>query len=246
MQNQSNILKSIVIGLFSAAMGYLFVENTRLVVLIAGMWAIYVILTRGKNLLPPAPRLDDETLTVDEDGYADVAMSIEEVMAHGTTLAIILMILPLIPYFLIYTSEHFVDTTFTTLNLALAVPAILVAIIAHEFVHAITWVIFGGFSWRFMSFGIDRKTLSPYAHADVPMKAFAYRIGAAMPGLLTGIVPAIIALFIGHGALMLLSSFMISAAVGDVYVLWIIKNVPAETLVRDHPTKAGCLVKIEQ
>lgn len=245
MKNLRTAPKLIGIMIVSGALGYFFVKAPQLVVLIATIWVVYVLITRGKQLLPEAPQFDRDSLTVDGDGYADVSMRIEDIMLHGSTLAVILMIVPFIPYFLIYNSVQFIDSTFTLRNLVLAVPVVVVAIVAHEFVHAATWVIFGRFSWRHMSFGIDRKTLSPYAHAQVPMRASAYRIGAAMPLILTGILPAIVALITGSGALILLSSFMISAAVGDLYVIWIIKNVPANALVRDHPSKAGCLVKID-
>ncbi|MFZ4814818.1 MAG: DUF3267 domain-containing protein, partial [Phototrophicaceae bacterium] len=115
-------------------------------------------------------------------------------------------------------------------------------IVAHEGCHALGWKFAGGLPWSVMSFGMKWQTLTPYAHAKGEMRADAYRIGVILPLILTGVLPFLIALWVAHPTTAFIASVMISAAVGDLLVLWIMRGLPPDALVKDHPSKAGCIV----
>jgi hypothetical protein len=74
------------------------------------------------------------------------------------------------------------------------------------------------------------------------MAAGAYRFGAAVPGVVLGVLPALAGLATGGGALFLFGLLFTLAAGGDALILWLLRDVPAARLVSDHPTRAGCLV----
>lgn len=93
-----------------------------------------------------------------------------------------------------------------------------------------------------MSFGINWRTLTPYAHIKVPITARAYRWGAFMPGLVLGLIPCLIAVLTGSGWLLVVGAVFILVAGGDFLVLWLLRGVPAGALVEDHPTAIGCRV----
>ncbi len=116
------------------------------------------------------------------------------------------------------------------------------AIFLHEFIHALTWMYFGRKPFSAMRFGFNLKALSPYAHCNEPMTAHVYRLGALMPGLLLGIIPALAGLISGNGLLMLFGVLFTVAAGGDMLILWLLRQEPASALVMDHPTHAGCLL----
>ena len=78
------------------------------------------------------------------------------------------------------------------------------------------------------------------------MTAQAYRIGAITPGILLGCVPIVISTVLGDGFLAILGALLTAGAVGDVFVLWLLRDVPPSTKVIDHPTRAGCIVLHEQ
>jgi len=119
---------------------------------------------------------------------------------------------------------------------------LIILIVVHEGIHAIAWKYASGLPWSQFKFGIDKKSLSPYCHAEALMDIQAYRIGGAAPLVVVGIVPFILALFNADSLLALLSAVMISSAVGDIFVLWTLRNVPDGALCLDHPTQAGCIV----
>ena len=118
----------------------------------------------------------------------------------------------------------------------------LVGIVAHELIHAGSWMLFGRLPRSAIAFGIDKKTLSPYAHCKVPLEVNQYRLGGVMPGLVMGILPALAAVITGSGWLLEFGLLFTLAAGGDFLILWLIRKVPAGKLVEDHPTRGGCYV----
>jgi hypothetical protein len=119
---------------------------------------------------------------------------------------------------------------------------VMAGIVVHEAIHGITWALAGRKPWSSIKFGFQVKTLTPYCHINEPIEINAYRVGAFMPGLLVGVLPFVYSLINGDTNWFWFSLVHISAAGGDLLVLWLIRGVKAESLVEDHPTQAGCYV----
>ena len=124
----------------------------------------------------------------------------------------------------------------------LAVVVFAAGVLAHEALHAAAWRLAGRVPAGTVRLGFQWKSLTPYAHCAVPMAAGAYRIGAAVPGVVLGLLPALLGLATGGGALFLFGLLFTLAAGGDAFILWLRRDVPAELLVADHPERAGCYV----
>ena len=127
-------------------------------------------------------------------------------------------------------------------NLPVLLAAFLLGIVGHEAIHAITWAAAGKMPLSSIHMGFQWKTLTPYAHCREPMEVNAYRIGALMPGLVVGILPALAGIITGSGWLLMFGLFFTVAAGGDMLILWLIRGVPAGQMVEDHPSQAGCYV----
>lgn len=125
-------------------------------------------------------------------------------------------------------------------HLLLFVAIFVLSVLAHEGLHALGWMTFGRVPWSEIKFGV--KDATPYVHTGVPMQAGGYRISAALPGLVLGGLPGVLSLLTGSGPVMAYSALMLSAAAGDVVILWLIRDLGAGQLVQDHPTGAGCRV----
>jgi hypothetical protein len=117
-------------------------------------------------------------------------------------------------------------------------------VLAHEGLHALAWKLAAGLPWGDMTLGFQWKTLTPYAHARVPMPARAYRIGALTPGVVLGLVPAAAGLALGDGEGFLFGLLFTFAAGGDALILWLLRGVAPGRLVEDHPARAGCYVHL--
>lgn len=127
------------------------------------------------------------------------------------------------------------------------VAALAAGVLAHEVLHAAAWTV----SARAVGaplpagsvrLGVNWKALTPYAHCAAPMPARAYRIGAATPGVALGLAPAAGALAVGSAPLLWFAVLFTVAAGGDALVLWLLRGVPGDARVVDHPTEAGCRV----
>ena len=157
-------------------------------------------------------------------------------------LSIMMLVLPLAPLML----QRGFMVIFSESWAWWLLPLIVLLILAHEAVHAIGWKLASGLAWSDFKFGFSWKGLAPYCHATKPMNVRAYRIGAILPALLTGLLPLIIAYWLISVPLILLSGIMISAAVGDVFVLWTVRNLPKEAKVLDHPSQVGCIAYLPE
>ncbi len=177
---------------------------------------------------------------IDGQAYTEATLTPAQVNVLGVPLSLGLLFICLVPYLLLWGPASLVDGM-GALGLWV-IPVLLAAIVVHELLHGLGWKFFGGLSWSAIKFGFHWKALMPYAHARVPMTARAYRWGGALPGLVTGVLPVLIALALGQPVLLLLGGFLLMAAVGDMPILWAIRQVPAAAKVLDHPSLPGCLV----
>jgi hypothetical protein len=143
--------------------------------------------------------------------------------------------------FLIFVLLHGMDGLGITRGSILLI-AVMLGVVVHELIHAMSWMIFGHKPFSAVKFGFQWKTITPYAHLKGPVEVNAYRIGGFMPGFILGILPYILSLVLGDGNLFWFSLVHTATAGGDWLILWLIRNVKAGTLVEDHPTHAGCFV----
>lgn len=172
----------------------------------------------------------------------DVSAPLEKVVAEITVYGIALLVVPLIPYMILYGFGRFSSEMRSFGAWALFLLLTLVFTVAHEAFHVIGWKTWGELPWSAFTFGVKWEALAPYVHARLPMRADAYRLGTLLPGVMTGLVPYVMALGTGSALMTVVSATMISGAVGDLYVLWIMRGVNPSAQVINHPENVGCIV----
>lgn len=182
---------------------------------------------------------------VEELGYCDGQKMVDDDLsmpAHRGYVALLLFIAPGILMGLVLEAVH-TGSIATALKqpLGLLIAGFVILIVAHEGLHAAIWKAAGGLRWSDFRFGVQLSTLTPYAHAKVPMTARAYRLGAIAPALVQGVLPWSLGIIFVSPALALIGSLMMVAAAGDLLILWLIRRVSPADLVADHPTNFGCL-----
>jgi len=172
----------------------------------------------------------------------DLSRPLNQLPFWVVPLSILMLILPLVPFMVLH-GLHF---TLSNLWSWWIVPGLLLGILLHEGVHALAWKYSSGLAWSQFTFGIKWEALAPYCHAKAPMSRNAYRIGALAPLIVTGILPLIVSYFNATAPLAFFSALMISAAIGDVFVLWMIRHVPPQAQLIDHPENAGCIMLLPE
>lgn len=171
----------------------------------------------------------------------DISIPMSEAASKSLLIAIPIAILQVVPFFLIYG----LPAISTNVNMTLYGFLLLFGILIHELIHMFAWALFAKKSTRAFKLGFQWKSLTPYAHCKEPMDIQPYRIGSFAPGLLLGILPWLISLFTGNILFFFFGILYTTAAGGDFLILWLMRNIKPNTLVEDHPIRAGCYI-IEQ
>jgi hypothetical protein len=117
---------------------------------------------------------------------------------------------------------------------------LILSVVVHELLHGLGFVLAGRVSWREVELGL--KGGMAYAHCKVPLRASAYRVSLVLPGVVLGLVPGLVGLVGGSAWLTVYGALMFVAALGDALILWLIRAVPGEARVQDHPSMPGCQV----
>jgi hypothetical protein len=127
-------------------------------------------------------------------------------------------------------------------NIPIFLVSLVVGTVIHELIHAICWFWLDGISWQKIHFGFKWSTITPYVHCPVPVEVSNYRWGVAMPGVVLGVLPYLIALVFQNGWLLGFGLLFTLAAGGDILILVLLRDVEDGLLVQDHPELVGCKI----
>lgn len=116
---------------------------------------------------------------------------------------------------------------------------LLIGIISHELIHALTFMLITGKGFKAIEFSFIQKPFIPYVHYKEPISILAYRIGVAMPGILLGIVPSIVGLWIGNAYLTLFGIIFTGCSAGDFLILKATKGLNNDIKIRDLADHIG-------
>ncbi len=119
---------------------------------------------------------------------------------------------------------------------------LIIGILVHEGIHGLTAVYYGKISWQETRFGVQWKSLTPYFHSTVPMAVEKYRIVVIMPLLVLGLIPYLGAMLLGNTWLLAFGITFTISAFGDLLILWMMRKIPPQLSVQDHPSKVGLLI----
>lgn len=103
-----------------------------------------------------------------------------------------------------------------------------IGIMIHEVLHGLGYML-GGAPRSSVSIGLVK--LTAYCRCDAPISADAFRSAVMMPGIVLGVLPLAISLAFGFGWLMLFGALMASTALGDVLILWALREVSSDAQI---------------
>ena len=176
---------------------------------------------------------------IDEKGRK-VTIDLLKVNIFAVAIMIVAAIVLIVPFFLIWGGRKpTMELIGSPTQWAILAMTSIVGIVLHELIHGITWTFYAPSGWKSISFGVMWKMLTPYCHCDEPMHISGYMMGAMMPCVVLGIIPSIVAMFIGYLPLLAWGVFFISAAAGDIWMTWLLTKENPKSMVLDHPSEAG-------
>jgi len=187
-------------------------------------------------------------------GYNKQKLTIDLVRANivGICSVIPISLIFGLPYYLIWKDQFTINNLRDYLSglspmfigsAALLVFFMMIAgIVVHELVHGISWAFYTKRGFRSIKFGVLWKMLTPYCHCREPLRVKQYIIGAITPGIVVGIIPAVVAIFTGSLSMLIFGIFFTMAASGDLMIINLLRNEKSDDLVLDHPSEAGCYI----
>ncbi|KQC11370.1 MAG: hypothetical protein APR54_10995 [Candidatus Cloacimonas sp. SDB] len=171
------------------------------------------------------------------------AITINMLQANLYSLPIIIFItiIMMASYLFIWGKTYFL-AEFFQLRLSLFIPILIGGFVLHELIHVMSYHFLGKVPFSNLKIGFKLKSITPYAYCSQPILLSAYRLSALMPGIILGIIPAIISLITGNTFIFILAVIFLIAAGGDLLIIWMLRKIPLNYLVQDHPEKAGCII----
>lgn len=123
----------------------------------------------------------------------------------------------------------------------------VVLIVAHELIHGLTWSVYAEHHFKDIDFGFMKEYLTPYCTCSTPLRKSHYIMGALMPCIVLGIIPAVIGILLGSSLLFWIGIVMTLSAGGDIMIVCKVlafKKQPEskKILIYDHPTQAGSVI----
>lgn len=192
-------------------------------------------------------RFEEKRAQMEEEGYQTHDLTIS--IAYANVMALVLGFVFATPLAIVFFLRNPLQPSSFDLNLSTlgllclgAIAALMALVVLHELIHGAAWAVFAPNHWRAISFGFIAKYLTPYCTCSDALNKWEYIVGGTMPLLLLGIVPSIVAIFLGSGWLFLMGIFMVFAAGGDLtIVLGLLRfdSKGKEVRFLDHPYKGG-------
>lgn len=125
--------------------------------------------------------------------------------------------------------------TFSFTAILLLIAGYILLVILHEFFHLFGFRVFANVPWKRMKVGVNLKFGIAYATTDKLMTNKAIRKALLLPFWATGIVPAVIGLYIDSSVLIILAALLIGGAAGDFAMYKALKKHPDDWLIKDDP-----------
>lgn len=180
-----------------------------------------------------------------QEGYKKKELTIGIVKANVMALLIMIPVVGLL--FMIYSKLNggFEIIANGFMDKIILLIVFIILIILHELIHGITWAIYSKNHFRDIEFGVIWGMLTPYCACKSELTKKQYIIGAIMPTILIGIIPAVVAIVFHIDILLLHSLIMILAGGGDVIIvskLLLHREKGKESMYLDHPYECGVVV----
>ena len=111
----------------------------------------------------------------------------------------------------------------------------ILLIVIHEFFHLLGFRVFCKVPWKNMAYGVNLKMGVAYATADQLMDNKGIRKALLLPFWMTGVLPAVIGLYLNDGVLLVLGAALIGGAAGDFAMYKELKKYPDDAMIKDDP-----------
>jgi hypothetical protein len=170
----------------------------------------------------------------------ECSIPIEEAGRRAKGFVVLVLVVSALPYLLIHGFGNFAAVVFK--DVVLFALILISGVVVHELIHAIVFGLFAKGGFDSISFGVDRKTYSPYCHCSGEMKVLVYRIGALAPMVIMGLIPMLYSWHDGSLGWFFFGLLYSMAAGGDWVAVSLTNGLHLRDIIRDHPSRLGFFI----
>lgn len=179
-----------------------------------------------------------------KEGYEKSDLTIGVVKANilAVIIAIPVIILMVVIYLAVNPPQSMLGGR---LNLVFTPLIFILLTVLHELIHGATWAIFAKEHFKSISFGVIWAMLTPYCTCNELLKKWQYIIGAIMPTIFVGFLPAVFAILYHNPTLLFISMIMVAGGGCDAIIaakLLMYRPKSIESMYMDHPYECGMVV----
>lgn len=190
-------------------------------------------------------KFDIKVEQLQQQGYIKKDLTIGIVQANVMAIVIMMPVILLTCWLYMMVNGEYNSITIQFRELLVFIVGIFALTTVHEGIHGATWTLFSKKKFKDIEFGVIWSMLTPYCTCESALTKKQYIIGAMMPTLIVGIIPAAIAIIMQNKILFLLGIFMILGGGGDALIalkLLAQKQKSKEDIYMDHPYECGIVV----
>lgn len=183
-----------------------------------------------------------------------VVINIEEIPRTSLRILLVLIASVIIPFIILHADvfkgelevlSHLMDQSFFSFLFRMVwVPTLFIiiailGIILHEAIHALFYSFFLPSRFQGVKFGFNEQHGIPFVHIKEPITVLGFRVGAIMPLVLLGIIPAVLGMYFGSLGLTAFGALFTISASGDLLLIARTKGIPIDQKLKDLPDKIG-------
>ncbi|MBK3496806.1 DUF3267 domain-containing protein [Viridibacillus sp. YIM B01967] len=127
------------------------------------------------------------------------------------------------------------EVKFSLLSIGLFIVYYIVLVVFHEIFHLIGFMVFGKVPFRSLEYGVNLKMGVAYATTSEPICNKAMKKALMLPFWTTGVIPAVLGLYLNSTMLVVLGAWLIAGAVGDFAMYFSLRKYPNTYWVKDDP-----------
>ena len=138
-----------------------------------------------------------------------------------------------------YEKSSMADASFFPL---VVVAVVLLLTVLHELIHGAVFGWFAPHRYKAIQFGVIWSMMTPYCACTEPLTRNQYILGAAMPTIVVGFLPAAIAIAMNDLGWFVIALLMVIGGGGDMLIIWKLITFHTdskEVVFCDHPTEPG-------
>ena len=127
------------------------------------------------------------------------------------------------------------------------VAVVLLLTVLHELIHGAVFGWFAPHRYKAIQFGVIWSMMTPYCACTEPLTRNQYLLGAAMPTIVVGFLPAAIAIAMNDFGWLVISLLMVIGGGGDMLIilkLITFRTDSKEAVFCDHPTLPGLVAYV--